>query len=54
MRHECSPATAEEIVGFCSERLAQYKGTKEIRFVEALPKSPLDKILKNDLRARAG
>jgi hypothetical protein len=36
------------------DRPAQHKGTKAVRFIEALPKSPIDKILKNDLRARAG
>ena len=43
-------ATAEELVAFCSERLAAYKYPREVRFVEALPKGPTGKILKRDLR----
>ena len=43
-------ATAEELVAFCSERLAAYKYPREVRFVEALPKGPTGKILKRELR----
>jgi len=47
-------ATAEEIVGFCRERLAKFKCPKQVRFVESLPKNPVGKILRKELRARAG
>jgi len=47
-------ATAEEIVGFCQERLAKFKCPKQVRFVESLPKNPVGKILRKELRARAG
>lgn len=43
-------ATAEEIAAFCETRLARYKCPKQVRFVEALPKSPVGKILRKDLR----
>ncbi|MBI1847269.1 MAG: long-chain fatty acid--CoA ligase [Candidatus Rokubacteria bacterium] len=46
-------ASAEEIMGFCQERLAKYKCPKQVRFVDALPKSPIGKILRKELRARA-
>ena len=45
--------SAEELVGFCAERLARYKCPKQVRFVDALPKSPVGKILRKELRARA-
>ena len=47
-------ATAEAMIGFCQERLAKYKCPREVRFVESLPKNPVGKILRKDLRALAG
>ena len=44
-------ATAEAVIGFCQARLAKYKCPKEIRFIEALPKNPVGKILRKELRA---
>ena len=46
-------ATADEVAGFCQARLAKYKCPKEIRFVDALPKSPVGKILRKELRGQA-
>ena len=46
-------ATAAEVAGFCQARLAKYKCPKEIRFVDALPKSPVGKILRKELRGQA-
>jgi long-chain acyl-CoA synthetase len=46
-------ATADEVAGFCQTRLAKYKCPKEIRFVDALPKSPVGKILRKELRNQA-
>ena len=45
-------ATSEEIAAFCEERLARYKCPKQIRFVDSLPKSPIGKILRKELRTR--
>jgi len=45
-------ATADEVIAFCQGRLAKYKCPKEIRFVDALPKSPVGKILRKELRGR--
>ena len=43
-------ATAGEVIAFCQSRLARYKCPKEIRFVDSLPKSPIGKILRKELR----
>ena len=43
--------TEAELLAFCVERLAKYKTPREVRFVGSLPKSPIGKILKKDLRA---
>jgi long-chain acyl-CoA synthetase len=48
-----SGATAEDVMTFCESRLARFKCPKEVRFVEALPKSPIGKILRKELRAQA-
>jgi long-chain acyl-CoA synthetase len=45
-------AEAAELIAFCQERLARYKCPKEVRFLPALPKSPLGKVLRKELRAR--
>jgi long-chain acyl-CoA synthetase len=46
-------ATPEAIAGFCQERLAKYKCPKQVRFVDALPKNAVGKILRKELRALA-
>jgi long-chain acyl-CoA synthetase len=46
-------ATAEEITAFCQTHLARYKCPKQVRFVDALPKSPVGKILRKELRRQA-
>ncbi|OGK89689.1 MAG: hypothetical protein A2X51_11025 [Candidatus Rokubacteria bacterium GWC2_70_24] len=43
-------ATAEEVMAFCQTRLARYKCPKLVRFVDSLPKSPVGKILRKELR----
>ena len=43
-------ATAEEIVAFCRERLADYKVPVQVRFVEELPRNPGGKVLKGVLK----
>lgn len=42
-------ATQEEIIEFCSHRLAKYKWPIEVEIRETLPKSTVGKILKKDL-----
>jgi len=46
-------ADAAALIGFCQERLARYKCPKQVRFVDALPKSPIGKILRKELRSLA-
>jgi hypothetical protein len=41
-------ADAAALIGFCQERLAKYKCPKQVRFVDALPKSPIGKILRRE------
>jgi long-chain acyl-CoA synthetase len=43
--------TAADLMAFCQERLAKYKCPKQVRFLDTLPKSPIGKILRKELRA---
>lgn len=43
-------ATSEELINFCSERIAPYKRIREVHFIHQLPKTPVGKILKRKLR----
>ncbi len=43
-------ASAEQIIGYCKERLAAYKYPRIVEFRDALPKGPTGKILKRELR----
>ncbi|HEY7037865.1 MAG TPA: long-chain fatty acid--CoA ligase [Methylomirabilota bacterium] len=45
-------ASAEEIVAFCGSRLARFKCPKQVRFVPSLPKSPIGKVLRKELRTQ--
>ena len=51
--HEADDATADELVAWCSERLADYKVPHRIVLVEELPRSALGKVLKRQLQAQA-
>jgi len=43
--------TEAEVIAHCRRQLTAYKVPKEVRFLEALPKSNVGKILRKDLRA---
>jgi fatty-acyl-CoA synthase len=43
-------ATANELIGFCRERMAHFKCPKKIIFMDALPRTATGKIQKNVLR----
>ena len=45
-------ATAEELLAFCRQSLADFKSPKKIRFVQEIPKSSSGKLLRRELRAR--
>ncbi|MET9229081.1 FadD3 family acyl-CoA ligase [Lentzea sp. NPDC003310] len=42
--------TAAEVIGFCRERLANYKVPRAVEFVPALPRNAMGKVLKTQLR----
>jgi long-chain acyl-CoA synthetase len=46
-------ATADELLAHAQEHLAKYKTPKDVVFLDALPKNPIGKILKKDLREMA-
>ena len=41
----------QELIDFCASRMARFKRPRIIRFVESLPKTPVGKIRKNELKA---
>jgi acyl-CoA synthetase (AMP-forming)/AMP-acid ligase II len=43
---------AEEIIEYCSKKLAKFKVPKEIEFIDLLPRNPSGKVLKRELRDR--
>jgi long-chain acyl-CoA synthetase len=43
--------TESEVIAHCRQQLTAYKVPKEVRFLDALPKSNVGKILRKDLRA---
>lgn len=45
-------ATAEALISFCKERLGSVKTPKSVEFVESLPKSPVGKVLRKEVRKR--
>ncbi|MEV6392439.1 FadD3 family acyl-CoA ligase [Nocardia xishanensis] len=42
--------TADEVITFCKERLANFKIPREVKIVGSLPRNPSGKVLKNELR----
>jgi acyl-CoA synthetase (AMP-forming)/AMP-acid ligase II len=49
---EGQKATAEELIKFCKERLAGYKCPKAVEFWDELPKTPIGKILRKDVKKK--
>jgi len=45
-------ATEEEIIRFCKDRIAHYKGPKSIDFMDSLPRTGSGKIHKKELRVK--
>lgn len=43
--------TAEALIALCREKLGSVKSPKSVDFVEQLPRSPVGKVLKKDIRA---
>ncbi len=42
----------DELIDYCRSRLASFKRPESVEFIDALPKNPLGKILRKDLRAK--
>jgi len=45
--------TSDDLAAFCRSRLASFKCPEEIEFIAELPKNPLGKVLRKDLRPKA-
>ena len=45
-------ASAEELLTFCTQRLADYKRPRSVDFVDELPRNPSGKLLKREIRTR--
>ncbi len=45
------PVSEDALLAHCRERLAKFKVPKRVRFVDALPMSAMNKVLKDELRA---
>lgn len=50
VRRSNSDVTAEELIEFCRQRLASFKKPDFVYFVPELPKNPLGKVLRRELR----
>ncbi len=51
LKHGCS-VSADELISFCKQRLGSVKAPKSVDFVESLPKSPVGKVLRKEVRKR--
>jgi acyl-CoA synthetase (AMP-forming)/AMP-acid ligase II len=47
-------ASSEEIMEYCRSNLASFKRPRSIVFLESLPRNPMGKVLKKELRAKYG
>jgi acyl-CoA synthetase (AMP-forming)/AMP-acid ligase II len=45
-------ASEDDILSLCREKLGGMKTPKSVEFIDTLPRSPVGKVLKKDLRAR--
>lgn len=51
VKHNYYEVTSDEIISYCRSELTAYKTPKQVVFVEELPKSPVGKLLRRELRA---
>ena len=51
VKHPCENVAYKELIEFCSKRLSSFKCPESIEFIDVLPKNPLGKILRKELRA---
>jgi acyl-CoA synthetase (AMP-forming)/AMP-acid ligase II len=45
------PGGADELIAWCKDQVGSMKAPKSVDFVDNLPRSPVGKVLKRDLRA---
>jgi fatty-acyl-CoA synthase len=50
VKSDNSELTADDVVAACRERLARFKVPAHVRFVDVLPRSGMNKVLKDELR----
>jgi acyl-CoA synthetase (AMP-forming)/AMP-acid ligase II len=50
VRRPGNDLTAEDVIAFARERLANYKAPRQVEFIDVLPRNAGGKVLKNDLR----
>jgi acyl-CoA synthetase (AMP-forming)/AMP-acid ligase II len=50
VRRPGASVRAEDVLGYCRERLANYKVPRRVEFVDGLPRNPSGKVLKTVLR----
>jgi long-chain acyl-CoA synthetase len=48
------PSTEQDIIDFCQKHLTRNKCPKTVQFLDSLPKSPIGKVLRKELRKLAG
>ena len=46
--------TAEELIDFCRERLADYKVPRRVDFIDALPRNAMNRVMKSALTGEEG
>ncbi|MFC2065853.1 long-chain fatty acid--CoA ligase [Chloroflexota bacterium] len=51
LKEGCS-ASKDELIKFCAERVSPYKKIREVEFIDAIPKTPVGKVLRRLLRDR--
>jgi long-chain acyl-CoA synthetase len=52
VRRKGAMVTEAEILEYCKDRLAKYKCPKSVEFLENIPKNPMGKILRTELREK--
>ena len=50
IRIAAATATEDELIEFCKRNIVRFKRPRIVKFVESLPKTPVGKIQKNELR----
>jgi acyl-CoA synthetase (AMP-forming)/AMP-acid ligase II len=51
VRREGSALTAEDVVAFARDRLANFKVPREVEMIDVLPRNLAGKVLKRELRS---